>query len=234
MGRNKLDNNLEGFLTYLQERYVMLPIISKNNIDDLPLQKFSASEKIGKVLSFASKQNKSLIKTASSDNNSLISLFTQMLATLSLKVSEDNVKNVLESLSNSDVKTAIKKNGGDKREEIKIVSKHQKDSHYQIDVSKDLITKNDKKIYMISCYARDAYLGRYLIKRNYYFTQDREDFANAAYDEITLKMASLKDRYYNDILDVSGIFAQMKKILDGVISEIKSEEDSLPTNVNRS
>jgi hypothetical protein len=210
----------------------MLPIESNNHIDDLVLQKFVASEKIGKILKFASKQNKSLIKTASTDNNALINLFTQMLSVLNLKVSDDNVKNVLESLSNSDVKTAIRKNGGDKREEIKIVSKHQKDSHYAIDISKDLIIKNDKKIYMVSCYARDAYLGRYLIKRNYYFTQDREEFANAAYDEITLKMASLKDRYYNDILDVSGIFAQMKIILDGVISEIKSEEDTVG-NISR-
>jgi len=213
----------------------MIPIISKNIIDDLPLQKFAASEKISKLLLFTEEQkHKPLIKTASTDNNQLINLFTQMLQALNLKVADNNVKNVLESLSNSDIKTAIRKNGGDKREEIKIVSKHQKDSHYTIDISKDLITKEGKKIYMVSCYARDAYLGRYLIKRNYYFTPDREDFANAAYDEILVKMASLKDRYYSDILDVSGIFAQMKKILDGVVSEIKSEEDSGPLNVNRS
>jgi len=213
----------------------MLPIVSKTNLDDLPLQKFAASERIGKVLAFTTEQRKkSLIKTASVDNNALVNLFTQMLSALNLKVSDDNVKNVLENLSNTDLnKTAIRKNSGDKREEIKIVSKHQKDSHYQIDISKDLISKDNKKIYMVSCYARDAYLGRYLIKRNYYFTQDREEFANAAYDEIMIKMASLKDRYYNDVIDVSGIFAQMKKVLDGVVSEIKSEEDSLPTNVNR-
>ena len=80
---------------------------------------------------------------------------------------------------------------------------------------------------MVSCYARDAYLGRYLIKRNYYFTQDREEFADHAYDEIMLKMASLKDRYYNEIIDVSGIFAHMKTVLDGVVSEIKFQEDSI-------
>ena len=86
---------------------------------------------------------------------------------------------------------------------------------------------------MVSCYARDAYLGRYLIKRNYFYTVDREEFADRAYDEILVKVGDLKDRYYNDIIDVSEIFAQMKKTLDGVISEIKMEEDSLATNVNR-
>lgn len=211
----------------------MLPIMSKINLDDLPLQKFAAAEKIGKILSFASEQGKKqLIKTASTDNSSLINLFVQMLTALNLKVSDNNAKGVLESISNSDLsKTAINKNSGDRKDEIKIVSKHQKDSHYQVDVSKDLIVKDAKKVYMVSCYARDSYLGRYLIKRNYYFTQEREEFANAAYDEIVLKTASLKDRYYNDIIDVSAIFAQMKKMLDGVVSEIKSEEDAQPSNV---
>ena len=86
---------------------------------------------------------------------------------------------------------------------------------------------------MISCYARDAYLGRYLIKRNFFYTEDREASADDAYGEILLKMGALKDRYYNEVIDVSAIFAQMKKVLDGVVSEIHMEEDSLPTNVKR-
>ena len=157
-----------------------------------------------------------------------------MLAALNMKVSDNkNVETVLDSLSNSDMnKISIRKNSREKKDEIKIVSKHQKDSHYQIDVSKDLIAKENQKAYMVSCYAKDAYLGRYLIKRNYYFTQDREEFADAAYDEIMLKISSVKDRYYNGLLDVSGIFAQIKKVLDGVVSEIKFEEDSFPTKAN--
>lgn len=177
-----------------------------------------------------------MIKLASSgseiNTNSLINLFSQMLNALNLKVSDGNIENALKNLSSDNLnKTAINKNSIDKKDEIKIVSKHQKDSHYQIDVSKDLIVKNSKSVYMVSCYARDSYLGRYLIKRNYYFAQNREKFAEAAYEEIKLKMESLKDRYYNDLLDVSGIFSQMKKILDGVISEIKSEEDNFPSKV---
>jgi hypothetical protein len=35
---------------------------------------------------------------------------------------------------------------------------------------------------MVSCYARDAYLGRYLIKRNFFYTAEREKFADNAYD----------------------------------------------------
>ena len=203
----------------------MIPIKTQHNIDDLPIMKFVASEKIGKILDFVDEKGKNpMIKTASTDQNTLINLFMQMLNALNLKVSDDNVKNIFNKIAEQSIKTSSKTVTGDKKEEIKIVSKHQKDSHYQIDVSKDLIVKNNRKIHMVSCYARDAYLGKYLIKRNFYFTQDREKFADDAYEEISLKMSSLKDRYYNDILDISGIFTQMKKILDGVVSEIKLEE----------
>ena len=120
----------------------MLPVIPIMHIDDLSLQKFAASEKIKGVLSFVSDQgNGKLIKTASTDNSNIINLFVKMLSCLDLKVSDDNTKNVLESLSNnSDLnKVAIKKSSGERKDEIKIASKSIKDSHYQIDVSKDVV-----------------------------------------------------------------------------------------------
>jgi two-component SAPR family response regulator len=86
---------------------------------------------------------------------------------------------------------------------------------------------------MVSCYARDAYLGRYLIKRNYFYTEDRNKFADNAYDEILTKVSDIKDRYYNEVIDVHGIFQQIKQSLDGVISELAIKEDSLGTTVQR-
>jgi len=48
-----------------------------------------------------------------------------------------------------------------------------------------------------------------------------------------VKAKALKNRYYNEIIDVAGISSQIKIILDGVISEIKLEEDSLGSTVRR-
>jgi len=215
----------------------MVCIINKPSIDDLLIHKHMAGDKIIKLLSFVKeKSNKTMTKTASSNQDAIINLFSQMLSYLNLKVPEGDVKNVLDNFAKSQKdfnKTSAISKSGDKKDEIKIVSKSLKDSHYQVDISKDIIVKNGNKVCMVSCYARDSYLGRYLIKRNYYFSPDREEFADKAYDEILLKMSTLKDRYYNDIIDVGGIFPQMKMILDGVISEVKFEEDSLPSNVNR-
>jgi len=221
----------------------MLPVIPKDyRIDDLQLHKMIVINKIENVLSFGSKK---LIKTASLDKNSLLSLFMKLLNNLSLMINDKNPEQIMDNVSlnnnekksetdNSFSKLAMSKEvKSERNDEIKIASKSVKDSNYQIDISKDIITKNSKKIIMVSCYARDSYLGRYLIKRNFFYTTDREAAANEAYDEILLKTSALKDRYYSEIIDVAGISTQIKTILDGVISELKFEEDMLGTTVRR-
>lgn len=196
-------------------------VIKDSGINEIFLYKLAATTRISKVLSESSKP---LIKTASVDQSQLVALFIQMLSTLNIKVNEADAQSVMNNLTKSG---SINKTSDDKKEEIKIVSKSIKDSHYQIDVSKDLVNKDGKSVFMVSCYARDAYLGRYLIKRNFFYTQAREDAANEAYDEILKKSKSLKERYYNGIIDVSEIFPQLKKGLDGVIAEVKIEEDEV-------
>jgi len=208
------------------------------------------------------KQQK-IVKTASKiDPNTIVSMFSQMLNSLNMCSDEDDMKEMVDRIArnegkiddirdmvssiangqNSVVSTgtgnidkvAFSKNSKEERkDEIKIVSKNLKDSHYQVDVSKDLIQQNGQEVFMVSCYARDAYLGRYLIKRNFFYTKNRNKSANETYDEILTKVANLKDRYYNDLIDVSAISTQLKKILDGVISEIEIKEDSLGTNIKR-
>lgn len=218
----------------------MLTIIPNNLIDDLYLHKYEAANKMRQVMDMAdSYEEKSMVKTASNgqiDKTALITLFTTMLATLNMTANENDLKEIIGNMSKNDKidkEASMEKNSRERKDDIKIVSKHIKDSHYLIDISKDVIKQNGKEVLMVSCYAKDAYLGRYLIKRNYFYTLDREKFANDAYDEIMIKIGSIKDRYYNELIDVSGIFTQIKKVLDGVISEIEMKEDSLGTNVKR-
>ena len=213
-----------------------LPIRNTDfGIDDLHLHKFIASEKIKEVIDFVDDHNsKPLTKTASVDKNDLIKLFTGMLQQLNLSQSEaDDVISNFAAKGSDKVKTSKTVRGGERKSDIKIVSKAIKDSHYQIDVAKDTIKHKGRKVFMVSCYARDAYLGRYLIKRNYFYTMDREASADEAFDEINTKMNALKNRYYEEVLDVSGIFTQAKQILDGVISEVEFGEDSLGSTVSR-
>jgi hypothetical protein len=215
----------------------MSAIIPNILIDDMVIHKNIAANKMGDIMSMVSKCGKEkIIRTASVDHDKLLVLFTQMLSTLNMTTKED-VKEIINKISSesSDLNksASLNKNSLERRDDIKIVSKNIKDSHYQVDISKDIIQRDGKKMIMVSCYARDSYLGRYLIKRNYFYTEDRNKFADNAYDEILTKVSDIKNRYYQEVIDVSGIFAQIKQSLDGVISEIEIKEDSLGATVSR-
>jgi uncharacterized protein YdaT len=202
----------------------MLPITDTIvQVDENVLHKANAVEKIKRFIDLAG-EKRGLVKYASINKDALIDLFVKMLKQLDLDSDEKSIKGFVNGLSTKNDKIASIKNGS-RSDTIKIVSKAKKDSHYSIDVSKDIVKHNGTRVLMISCYAKDSYLGRYLIKRNYFFSPEREIAANQAYDEIITKVGALKDRYYEEITDVSGIFAHIKKVLDGVISEIEFKDD---------
>jgi hypothetical protein len=212
----------------------MTPIKTEFDLNLAPLYRSEAASKMKELLSFA-KEDRKMIRTASSNSkNDLITLFSNMLKCLNMS-SNSNVEEVMQNLvanSEDNIKSASIKSES-RSAEIKIASKMIKDSHYDVDISKDIVTQNNQKVYMVSCYMKEGYLGRYIIKRNYFYTMDREKAANNTYDELLLKIGSLKDRYYNEIIKVSDITTQTKIILDGVISEIEMKEDSLGTTVSR-
>jgi len=216
----------------------MSAVVPNILIDDMLIHKNIALEKMGKILTAINDYgSEKMIKTASIGNDKIIVLLTEMLSTLNMTTKEDNIKELVNKIASESTdlnkNASINKNSAERKDDIKIVSKSVKDSHYQIDISKDIIQRDRKKMIMVSCYARDAYLGRYLIKRNYFYTEDRNKFADNAYNEILMKINDIKDRYYNEVIDVQGIFAQIKQSLDGVISEIEIKEDSIGTNFKR-
>lgn len=219
----------------------MSTIVPNILIDDMQIHKSIAANKIGQVLAAIDNYgSQKMIKIASRGNDKIITLLTEMLSTLNMTAKDNNLKEMVnkiaaETKESTDLNknASINKTSIERRDDIKIVSKSIKDSHYQIDISKDIIQKAGRKMIMVSCYARDAYLGRYLIKRNYFYTEDRDRFADNAYDEILTKVSDIKDRYYNEVIDIPGIFAQIKQSLDGVISEIEIKEDSIGTNFRR-
>ena len=201
-------------------------LVSADNTD-------SAGNSGGKMIRTASNNSDNNVNTE--NNTALIMLFSNMLSALNMNGNGNmnDFVNKVSTNSNGLNQQAATKTGESKKDEIKIVSKSVKDSHYQIDISKDIVAQDNKRVYMISCYARDAYLGRYLIKRNYFYTMDREKYADKAYDEILAKVGEVKERYYDGVIQTSGIFTQIEASLSGIISEIDMKEDSLGTTVSR-
>jgi hypothetical protein len=191
-----------------------------NGISD----KFCKTMKTENFLSELSKiKNIKLIKTASNNANitDFLQIFAKALSDMNLKTEIDLgelLKRIMFWQSTSIEKNAAKKDKS-REETIKIASKEVKDSHYHIDVSKDSIEKSGIKLHMASVYARDAYLGRYLIKRNFYYLDDNENSADETFDELTNKIRKIKAKYHGDQCTVNGILTDVKNILTGVVSD---------------
>ena len=205
---------------------------------------FGVSEKFYKVREFenllSSLKSTKLIKTASNNQNQdntqdFLKIFAKALSEMNIKTEVDLGELFKRLLSNQ---TPIEKvasiKDSSREETIKIASKEVKDSHYQIDISKDSIEKSGLKLHMVSAYVRDAYLGRYLVKRNFYYLNDNEDSANETFNELTNKCKKVKAKYHEDKCTVNSILTDVKNILTGVVSDMKFEkEDELGTTIHR-
>ncbi len=209
-------------------------IFKDNGISDKFYKTMSTENFLDKI----SKIDTKITKTASNNANitDFLQIFAKALSDMNLKTEIDLgelFKRIMVGQSTSIEKNASKKDKS-REETIKIASKEVKDSHYQIDVSKDSIEKSGMKLHMISVYTRDAYLGRYLIKRNFYYLNDNESSADETFDELTNKIRKIKAKYHGDKCTVNGILTDVKNILIGVVSDMKFEkEDDLGTTVKR-
>jgi len=119
-------------------------------------------------------------------------------------------------------------------ESVKIASLEIKDTNFQVDVGKDFVQKDGKELIMLSVYAREINEGQSLIKRNYYYLTENEDDADNSFNEIVAKVNKIKRNYHSGRIISKVIFEDIKKILFGIISDIKfQEEDVIGTTLRR-
>lgn len=180
-------------------------------------------EKAETFLSLVANQRTPLVKQASANSETAIALL-QALAGLDLKVNID-LGELIRKIQAGD--NGLEKYAGAASREKRIVvaSKALRDSHYQFDVTQDSVVNDGKRLILVAAYLRDAYLGRYLIKRNFYFTADNKKDADAVYDETITRFERIKARYHEDRIPVNGIFAETKAYLDGVRADITFNGD---------
>lgn len=214
-------------------------IFSSSNVEDLGIDYKTISKM--KMESFLSKISStgSLVKTASSENGkSALSVIAEALSEMGIKTEidlSDLLRRIFMKVAETDQmeKTASKKSSA-REETIKIASKEIKDSHYQIDISKNLVEKNGIKLYMVTAYATDSYLGRYLIKRNYYYLPDNEKEADTTFDEVSAKVKKIRDSYYKGNMEIKAISTDIIRVFQGVVSDMKfGSEDDIGTTVKR-
>ena len=177
---------------------------------------------------------KGMVKTASTDVNSdeVIKQVAKALAAMGVKVNID-LGELMKQLSATSMKKEAKETESVTQEVVKIASKKIQDSHYDIDLAKSSVVHDGKKIILVSFYMREAYLGRYLIKRNYYFLPDNETDATYVFDDLLTKSKRTRDRYYNEKIGVKAIFPEVKAFLDGARGDLELDNDKLGTTVTR-
>ena len=173
-----------------------------------------------------------LVKTASFGTESL-SILKAVIEALEKVGIEANVKSVsdLQMLSKQ---AEEKKNARSKDESIRIASKEIKDSHFNIDVSKNVIEKDGKELEMVSFLMTDAYLGRYIIKRNFYYLPSNVKEAEDVFEELVRKSKRVKAQYLSSKMAITDIKPEVKAFLDCVHGDFESDrENSLGTTVKR-
>jgi len=214
----------------------MIVFTSNTNIG-LGVDKFVDLQRADRVLDLLSEaKKKKMTKMASTNQEaeSALALLVKALATMGLKVNID-IGELLKKISESQeqmIKEAKAKDDSS-QEIIKIASKDIKDSHYDIDICKNKITKNGTSLIMVSAYMREAYLGRYLIKRNYYFIDTNKKDSEYIYNDLVDKFKRIKNRYHEGKISSKEIFVEAKALLDATKGDIESEGDDIGTTVKR-
>jgi len=193
------------------------------NFDENNLKK-DINKKIDEVFSVlhsvASGRDK-LIKTASKED-------------LNKPVSVNN-ENMHVSTSYNQV-IASKDEDDNKLEEkrIMIVSKEIKDPAYEMYMTKVAITQNGEKIYMVSFFLRELYLGRYLINRNLYFLKGNHSEAKKAYKDFIDKSEEVRNTYYAEGLPSIRIPIELQNFAIGQTGDFDfKDECQLGTTVQR-
>jgi hypothetical protein len=208
--------------------------ISKNTSDFSIFERIADIQRAKNLLDLLPSDVK-MIKTASSgesDSNEIVKAVIEAFSSMGIKANVD-IGELMKKISGNPIKKEAMKKDDSEVQSIKIASKKIEDSHYDIDIAKDRITRDGKKVIMVSAYLKEAYLGRYLIKRNYYFLDDNEDDANYVYNDLVAKSNRTKGRYYKEIIGVKGIFPEVKAFLDGVKGDLELDATSIGTTVVR-
>jgi len=174
----------------------------------------------------------SLVKTASANPSEAIVAAIKAFATALESLA--TVSNVPQEAVAELSKTASSEEVVSKDVTIKVASTTVKDSHYFMDVSLDPIKKSDKSLVMVSFLMREGYLGRYMIKRCFYYLPSNVKEAHETYNEIVRKAEGVKHRYLQGEAKPFDIMPQVKSFLDGIRGDFEfKDEDSLGTTVKR-
>jgi len=196
-------------------------------------EKIADAQKAKNLLSVISGSNGGgLVKTASTGGDNAVAAIVNALSSMGIKANID-ISELLKKVAEAPMTKEAQQKSGDRQETVKIASKRIEDSHYDIDVAKSVIKKGEQSMIMVSAYMREAYLGRYLIKRNYYFLENNEKEADYIFDDLVEKFGRTRARYYDGKIGINGIFPEVKATLDATNGDLQTETEQIGSAYRR-
>jgi len=120
-----------------------------------------------------------------------------------------------------------------RHEDVRIVSKRIEHSHYFIYLDFNTVKKDGDDLYLVSVFMQEGYLGRYLIKRNFFFRAGSYEAADECFEDLLEASNEICDAYYSDDLYTSDIFPAIKKMVDLRTGEVEDEYVSIGTGHGR-
>jgi len=150
----------------------------------------------------------------------------------------ESIFSLIETDENSEgfVKTASSKNDDEDEgmeEQIMFTSKEIEHPHYEVFTCLTTIKKNNKSLIMVSFYMKESYLGRYLIKRNFYFLKKSMGGAKKLYKNFVTETKKTRRDYYDDEIMHTEIVRLLQNYINESSGDFKSERDSIGTTVKR-
>lgn len=201
--------------------------------------KFFEEERVDNLLYELSKpETTSLIKTASTGSGSIEASerVLNMLAKIGMKLNVGIQELMAEFAKEAEKLDKLAESSKKVRKhDVRITSKKVQDSHYFIYLSLDEVKKYGKSVVLVSAYMQEGYLGRYLIKRNFYFLPKNKSTADDLFESMIGVFEVIKEKYYNEDIKITDIFPMVKKVLDESTGDLEPDKDSedLGTTVKR-
>lgn len=191
----------------------------------LEQEKQKKADTVFEALQALSEHKQSLVKTAS-NGKMTIGDFIERFG-LSSKISFDEIGELKEA------KKQIVNDNKDK-EVITIISKEIKDPHYEIYIEIADMEKSDIDITTLSFYCKEAYLGRYLIKRDAYFLRKNKKEAIKAMRNLVQAINDIKQEYYDGNMICGEVSKALHNIAQAQTGDFTfKKEESIGTTVSR-
>lgn len=118
-----------------------------------------------------------------------------------------------------------------KESHLIIVSKNIRDSHYESYIYCFEANKDRNDMHIVSYFMKELYLGRYLIKRNFYFEKKAD--ALGLFDNLESETEDVRDRYYDGELENSDVPVKIQNYLSDLSGDIEDSENSIGTSYKR-